>query len=253
MSRSRLWAGLGLLGLTAAGCIPFGWLHTGPNEPLPAPFVLRAGEQAALDRVLTAWDRQYADLKTLSCRFVRWQYDPVWGDGAKPRSVDEGSLQYAAPDRAAFRVEGANPEHWTCDATAVFELDHRRNRLFEHRLPPQLRGRPVGDGPLPTPLVFAASSKQLRQRYFLRISTPPGETGRVWLAVRPRFKHDAAYFTRAEMILDGPDVRLVAIQVHAPKGSRTVYRFEDIAADKPMDEALFRSALPAGWEKVVEP
>ena len=72
------------------------------------------------------------------------------------------------------------------------------------------------------------------------------------MEVRPRFKHDAAHFTRAEMILNGPDMRLAAIQVHAPNGYRTVYRFEELVVDKPIDGALFRPALPAGWAQVVE-
>jgi len=67
MSRRWAWTGLALLGLTAVGCLPFRWL-AGPGEPLPAPFVLRPDEQAELDRVLAAWDGQYAGLKTLSCR-----------------------------------------------------------------------------------------------------------------------------------------------------------------------------------------
>ena len=74
----------------------------------------------------------------------------------------------------------------------------------------------------------------------------------MWLEVRPRFKHDAAHFTRAEMMLDGPDMRLAALQVHAPNGSRTVYRFDELVVNKPIDGTVFRPALPAGWAKVVE-
>jgi len=48
------------------------------------------------------------------------------------------------------------------------------------------------------------------------------------------------------------DKRLAALQVHAPNGYRTVYRFEELVVDKPIDGALFRPALPAGWAQVVE-
>lgn len=236
--RCGLSLGIGVLALTA-GCMPFGWLDATPGEPLPAPFVLDAAEEAELSALFAAWDRQHAGLATLSCRFIRWQYDPIFSNKVGPSSIDEGSLKYAAPEKVAFRVTGGAPEHWTCDGKSVYGYDYQKRQLIQYDLPPQLRGRAIGHGPLPTPFVFAATSRQLRQRYYVRIVTPADDAKTVWLEFLPRFKRDAAIFQRAEMILEESKAQPLALQVHAPGGRRTVYAFQEIVCGEPIDAAAF--------------
>jgi len=90
ISRIGLWTTFGLLVAAGSGCT---WGQ--PRQtPLPAAFTLGEQEQAALDRVLQSRETKNADLKTLSCRLKRWEYDPVFGDPNKPKSTNQGELKY---------------------------------------------------------------------------------------------------------------------------------------------------------------
>lgn len=224
-----------------------------------APFALTPQEQAELDRVLSAWEQQGAKVKTFDSRFTRWQYDYVFSDKAL---VDEGEIKYAAPDKGAFQVFGDQPEHWICDGKSIFEYNFASKQLIEHKLPPELQGKEITNSPLP--FLFGSTAAALKQRYFLRLVTPPNVQGQVWLEARPRYQEDAQSFQRAEVILDAGNLLPSAIQTHEPNGkTRTVYRFEKprVNAGDPLrgldplnilQRNPFKPSLPRDWTKVVE-
>ena len=66
--------------------------------------------------------------------------------------------------------------------------------LTESPLPKELQGKDIVDGPLP--FLFGAKAEKLKQRYYLRIITPPDVQGQVWLEAWPRFLADARNFQR---------------------------------------------------------
>ena len=178
-----------------------------PPQPPKPPFTLTAQEQAELDRVLSLWEERNHSVKTFDCRFKRWTYDTVFGPANQAKFIDMGAIKYAAPDRGLFRVdstekdgkeapiEDARAEHWISDGKAIFIFNPTKKQLIEQRLPPELQGKAIANGPLP--FVFGAEAKKLKERYWIRVITPADVKDHVWLEAYPRYQQDAANFHHA--------------------------------------------------------
>jgi TIGR03009 family protein len=226
-----------------------------PARPAQAPFQLTPREQANLDWVLNTWQQRSAKVKTYKCSFTRWEYDPVFGDPNKP-AVDEGEVNYRSPDKGTFWVKKPKErqERWICDGKSMYQYDFRKKLLIQHKLPPELQGKAIVESPLP--FIFGAEAAKLRQRYFLKISTPPDVQGKqTWLEAYPRQQRDAANFRRAELILTNKNMTPYALQIDAPNGqNRTVYQFRDIVVNDPLDflKNPFHVLTPPFWKKIVE-
>lgn len=232
-----------------------------PGQAPAAPFTLSAEEQQRLDQVLAAWEQTNAQVKTFECRFTRKEYSPQFNsDPRAPRFEDLGVIKYAAPDRGLMRVDGQRQEQWICDGRSIFEYDYRQKRLVEHRLPAEMQGKAIADGPLP--FLFGSTAEKLRSRYHLRV-TQESAPAEIWLEAVPRYARDAANFRRAELILK--NMQPFAVQLYLPNGTdRTVYIFEDLRVNlgdrlDPLRrlgaglfrEDPFRAATPRGWQKIV--
>ena len=99
-------------------------------------------QQAALDRLLAAWEARNAAVTTWSCSFYKWEYN-AWSPADKGGerlafSESSGEIKYAAPDKGLFRVKeskqwngetrryeprvGEAGEHWVCNGTSIYEF-----------------------------------------------------------------------------------------------------------------------------------
>ncbi len=226
-------------------------------QPARAPFLLTPQQRTYLDWVLQAWEQQSSRVKTFECRFVRWEYDPVFGDADKPKTEDKGELKYAAPDRGSFEIKGDRPERWVCNGKSIFEYNYAKKQLIEHKLPPELQGKTISNGPLP--FLFGAKAAELKERYFMRVVTPADrrDKGEIWLEAYPRHQQDAANFRRAELILKTKDMEPYALQVYDPGGkNHTAYRFYDVVVNDPLQQFFkinpFLAPTPPFWKKIVE-
>lgn len=224
-------------------------------------------EEAQVDRILRLWEQRSAGIKTFECSFVRREWDPVFGPANAPRFVDIGAIKYAAPDKGEYVVEkalqdgkpvGIEPEraeHWICDGKSIFEYNTIKKQVIERRLPPELQGKAISDGPLP--FLFGAKAESLKQRYVIRITTPPNMQGQqTWLEAFPRFRANAADFRRAELILTNQDMTPFALQLEEPNGKkRTSYRFYEIVTNDPLrffKLSPFQPTTPFGWKRVLD-
>jgi TIGR03009 family protein len=245
--------------------------QAGPQQPAP----LSPEQQAALERLLAAWEARNAAVTTWSCTFHKWEYN-AWSpaDGGGERlafSESSGEIKYAAPDKGLFRVKestqwnpetrryekrtGDTGEHWVCNGTSIYEFRHSERQLRETRLPPEMQGKAISDGPLP--FVFGAKADTLKKRYFMRLITPPGVTDQIWLESLPRYQADAANFSKVELILQSRDLMPFAIQVFKPGGQdRDVYQFDPRTSliDKGLD--MFRDfskpVTPLGYKFILD-
>jgi TIGR03009 family protein len=239
----------------------------------PAP--LSPAETAALEQLLTAWERRNAAVRTWSCVFHKWEYN-AWSpaDAGGERlafSESTGELKYAAPDKGLYRVKeskqwspearryevrgGEAGEHWVCNGESIYEFRHTERQLRETKLPPEMRGKAISDGPLP--FVFGAQADTLKKRYWMRLITPPDVRDQVWLEALPRYQADAANFSKVELILQARDLMPFAIQIHKPGGQdRDVYQFDPRTnlIDKGLDmiRDFARPATPFGYTYVLE-
>jgi len=202
-------------------------------------------QRAALEQLLVGWEARNAKVATWSCTFYKWEYN-AWSpaDASGERlafSESTGEIKYAAPDKGLFRVKSSkqwNPEkrtydtrpsssgeHWVCNGTSIYEFRHSERQLRETKLPPEMRGRAISEGPLP--FVFGAKADTLKKRYSMRIITPSSVTDQIWLEALPKFQVDAANFSKVELILRATDLMPFAIQVFKPGGQdRDVYQFD---------------------------
>ena len=232
-----------------------------PRQPLPCPFSPPPAphEEANLDRVLLYWEQSSKSIKTFRCEFERLDYDPL-DPTRRPNEpkVDRGEIRYSAPDKALFRVKGGTGEQWVCDGKVVYEMDPVRRQMIVHKLPPELQGKAIAEGPVP--FLFGAKAAQLKQRYYLRIITPEARRQQeVWLEAWPRFPADAQNFKYAELILAIGNKTLMptAVQIHHPNGkNRMVYTLSSIEVNKTDFGGLFGNPFqpkaPRGWQTVVE-
>jgi TIGR03009 family protein len=251
-----------------------------PQQPPPPPFTLTPQEDAQLDRVLTAWEQKSKDIKTFDASFKRWEYDPVLaeydralaskqkGDPNAPVHVDQGILKYGTPDKGVFQVmwtespdgkqipiEPERADHWICDGKSVYQYIPGQRKLIEHKLPPEMQGKAIVDGPLP--FLFGADAQKLRQRYWIHIvPSPPNIPNVVCLEAFPRYQQDAANFRAATLMLNLPAMTPNALQILQPNGkSHTSYMFYDVVFN---DQLIFfkgnpfQAYTPRGWEKIVE-
>jgi len=202
-------------------------------------------QRAALEQLLVGWEARNAKVTTWSCTFYKWEYN-AWSpaDASGERlafSESTGEIKYAAPDKGLFRVKSSKQwnsekrtydtrpsnsgEHWVCNGTSIYEFRHSERQLRETKLPPEMRGRAISEGPLP--FVFGAKADTLKKRYSMRIITPPSVTDQIWLEALPKFQVDAANFSKVELILRATDLMPFAIQVFKPGGQdRDVYQFD---------------------------
>jgi TIGR03009 family protein len=214
-----------------------------PAAQQPAP--LSPEQQAALDQLLAAWETRNAAVRTWACTFRKWEYNawsPADANGERLAFAEStGELKYAAPDKGLFRVKetkqwspearryetrgGDTGEHWVCNGESIYEFRHSERQLRETKLPAEMRGKAISDGPLP--FVFGAKADTLKKRYWMRIVTPPDVRDQIWLESLPKFQADAANFSKVELILQARDLMPFAIQIYKPAGQdRDVYQFD---------------------------
>ncbi len=229
-------SGTGALGPISPGQAAQGPPIQGPPAQPAAPqvpFLLSRPELVALENLLTDWEKRNKEIHVLESRFFRWKYDAVFGNANQPPPADEGELKFAAPDKAWMYVKAKDPklsEQWLCDGKSVFHWDYTNSVVTEYIMPREMQGKGIGDGPLP--FVFGIEAQKLKQRYFMRIITPPNVQNEVWLEAYPKFQADAANYKKVEVILQiASDSRALfpyAIQIYSPNGKdRIVYQLQN--------------------------
>jgi TIGR03009 family protein len=242
-----------------------------PQQPTP----LSPEQQAALDQLLAAWETRNAAVRTWSCGFHKWEYNawsPADANGERLAFAESsGELKYAAPDKGLFRVKETKQwspenrryevrpsdtgEHWVCNGESIYEFRHTERQLRETKLPPDMRGMAISDGPLP--FVFGAKADTLKKRYWMRIVTPPDVRDQIWLEALPKEQADAANFSKVELILQARDLMPFAIQIYKPAGQdRDVYQFDPRTnlIDKGLDmiRDFAKPMTPFGYKYVLE-
>jgi TIGR03009 family protein len=227
------------------------------QQPLPPPFQLTAEEDQQVDRVLQAWEKRSAGVKTFECSFTRFQYNTVFAPANQPvvPVVDSGTIKYAAPDKGLYKVEGERAEQWICDGKSIYQYNYAEKKVIEYKIPPQVQGHAIVNTPLP--FLFGAKAQELKQRYWIRIITPPANRAQeTWLEAVPRVQQQAADFSKAELILTNQNMVPAALQLHSPNGQdRTAFKFDGIVMNDPMGWLKgdpFRANTPFGWTKIIE-
>lgn len=247
------------------------------GRPFPP---LSAEHQKYLDQILRYWEFSSSKIKRYRCDFTRLEYDPVFGPKKWYKTKSEGAIKYSTPDKGLFHVKkieyytspakpGEEPkylprpgdvdEKWICDGKTIFEFDHQNKRLIERQLPPEMQGKAIMDGPLP--FLFGAKAKEIKQRYWIRVITPPKVKDEYWLEAFPKTRQDAANFKKIEIIIAQKDFLPKAIQIfdrnYDPRTNqtRTVLEFKNREVNwlkinpKEWITNFYKPATPKGWTR----
>lgn len=230
---------------------------------------LDAEHQQYLDKILNFWEHTTSGVKRYRSEFQRWEYE---GQG-QLKTYSTGALKYQAPDKGMFKVEkmkhrgpaGANGEpvwvdqeqgfreHWICDGKSVFEFDHTNKQLKQRRLPAEMQGKQIAEGPLP--FLFGAKADQIKQRFWLRV-LPPKAQNQYWLEAIPKTQRDAANFRSLIIIIDGNDFLPDGMEMHHRGQAQTTFKFDKRETNwnklvKFWEREFYAPKTPSGWKKVM--
>ncbi len=259
-------------GVVPPGGAPAVQVPTAPQ----VPFVLDAKQQAEVDTLLKAWEQQSSQIQTFAAEFTKFEYDATWAkpsaDPNKPPDpihVCLGELKFAKPDKGLYRIThmdgkiAEEGEHWVCDGKAIYAKEYRTKTVKEYRLPPQLQGKAISDGPMP--FVFGVEAEKMKQRYWMRIITPEKVKGYVWLEAFPKHARDAENFRKLKVILTDKDLTPMALEVVKPNDIEDAFKVRDSYALREIKKNAmidrFRDFVtgnfvapptPFGWKRVVE-
>jgi TIGR03009 family protein len=218
-----------------------------PQQPSWIP--LDPKHEEWVNTVLQYWENRSNKIKALTCQFVRWEYDPVFGpklassdpkaaaipDPETAFTIARGEIKYQQPDKGKFQITslsryagppeepGDKPkyvaqdasfgEHWVSDGKNVFEFDSRNKRVIQRELPPEMQGKAIADGPLP--FLFGARAETIRARYWVR-GLPQSGNGKYWLEAVPKSRQDAQNFKAVTIVLDEKNYLPELLEVLAP-------------------------------------
>jgi TIGR03009 family protein len=262
----------------------------GPPEWFPLP----ADQQKYLDEVLKYWEFTAGKIQRFRSKFTRYDYDPTTFTlpSEFATSMSQGSIQFAAPDKGLFKVEkewnikvqqitgtdqravtvpemkDGKPqyaaqadvfEHWVCDGKSVFEFNSRQKQLIKRELPPEMQGKQIVEGPLP--FLFGAKAEEIKNRYWIRVKTPPPEPGHFHLEAFPKRQKDAADFRSIIIVIDEVKFLPTALMLYQPNRSVQRYLFSEREINWSIvlqqlnlfHQQFYAPKPPAGWQQVNEP
>ncbi len=246
---------------------PRGPRGVAPQRPQPVqpPFVLTPQQQAHVDSVLQAWERESAHIKRFQCEFDRFEIDGLAANPGKPAHVDRGEIKYEAPDKGMYLVkgelvggriiEGRRTEKWVSDGKSVFEYNYEKREVAEHPLPPEMQGKAIANGPMP--FLFGAKAKDLKARYWICLLRPNNDNEIILEAV-PKRREDAASYRVAWIILTGPTMQPTGLRLIDPNGKdETRFSFTNAKVNGNsflgvLEGNPFKGKTPLGWSKIVK-
>jgi TIGR03009 family protein len=236
-----------------------------PPQPVRPPFVLTPQQQAHVDAVLDAWERESAHIKRFQCEFDRFDIDGLSADPNIPAHVDAGEIKYESPDKGMYLVkgekvggriiEGRRTEKWVSDGKSVFEYNYEKREVTEHPLPKEMQGKAIANGPMP--FLFGAKAADLKARYWICLLRP-GNENEIILEAVPKRREDAASYRVAQIILTGATMQPTGLRLIDPNGKdETRFSFTNAKVNsKNVLEFLkgnpFKGNTPLGWSKIVK-
>ncbi len=236
----------------------------------PAWFPLEASQHKWVDQILAFWEQESSKVKTFECSFERFDYDPVFGPKDEAKTIAQGVIKYAQPDKGLYRVEKLfsyvgppkNPgersqyveqdatfgEHWVCDGKLIHSFEAQKKQVTVAALPPEMQGKGIVDGPLP--FMFGAKAQTIKARYWIRVLPETGN-GKFWLEAVPKSRQDVQNFKFIHIILDENTFLPETLFLFAPNfdpqknPSRTTHIFKNIKTD---NEKALKEKLQAGLD-----
>ncbi len=242
----------------------------------PKDFQLSEAQQRRIDAMLGHWEKKTSGIQTFSTVFGRWVYDPVFGPKNQAKTFSTGEIRYAAVDKGMIREDkvydydkakdkagekwpftesvDAIGEHWVCTGSSVFEYDHKQKNLNEIKLPPEMQGKAIAEGPLP--FMFGAKAEKIKKRYWIREIQKKNAEAPYQLEFLPKRRGET--YARVRISLDAKEFLPTEMVLYDLNNmGRSSYAFKDMTANSPKHKVgaflnrFIAPKVPRGWDLVV--
>jgi TIGR03009 family protein len=201
-----------------------------------------------LEKILKDWELVTSQFKTMAGEFSRFKYDITF----EVEKRAEGKFTYEAPDKGYYHLWGTkidsdavsqklgkdgktpfelksdDPDHWVCNGKKVIKIDDKAKKFEEVAIPPENQGQNIIDGPLP--FLFGMKAEKAKLRYKLSLKKSDGKE--IWLGVIPRWRDDAANWTKATVIIEAKTFKPRAVKLLDPTGSESVHVFRNVVINE---------------------
>ena len=204
---------------------------------MPPGFPLDQAHQQYVDQLLKVWENRSAKIKRYQFSFERYIYDESlcrWRDPVNKRlaacTTARGTVRYEAPDKGMYEVNRAwkfkglkdvknqlgqlvkeadyeeiktennklQKEKWVCDGNSIFEYIYEEKRIYETKLPPEMRGTGLKNSPLP--FMFGVKADEVKDRFWVKVR--PQKNDQIFvLEVYPKRMEDRQNYSKIDLIL----------------------------------------------------
>ena len=227
-----------LLCTCVAGCLPSiklpSMLPPDMAEIMAAPFELDDSAQTKLDHVLAERQRLTGHIEAFSCKFVVYEYDPVFGPRNGPASVKRGEFKRMPSGEMQATLHGKSDEKYVWDSKSRLKIISPGNdtRVLDYSSEKQGIRFSELSGPGAIAALLGSDPETVRARFYIRVSTPPDVKDQIWLEAFPKTQADAGWFTKVDLILNPKDMLPIGFQIPGKsQGRRTSYVIEDFVLD----------------------
>jgi len=239
-------------------------------QTVNAPFQLNPAQKAEVDRVLKRWEETSKNHKRIVIEFNRFEIKPAFAPPGSPNTpihVDQGKADFTADGKWLWTirgewvgskvVEGQRAEKMVFDGESIYEFNYAEKVVNQHILGEGVKGEEMVRAMLP--FLFGTEIRELKERYFIRLSKAPKE-GQICIDAWPRFLDEARNYKSARMILDWAEMQPTGLRLTLPNGTDS-YSYEFTKVDINPKNFLdplnvisnpFEVRVPSGWKTHVE-
>jgi len=175
--------------------------------------------------------KHYQATQSFSAKFT----ETITRVGAPPQER-QGTVYYRKPGRIRFDFTSPQAETLVSDGTTFYDYDSGLNQVMETPLKSVLKTRSAA--------AFLMGAGDL-EREFDAAPGPASADNLQTIQLTPKGGGD-----RIDLGMDQTNFNIVTLQLNDALGNVTVFHFDDIRINVPLEEALFAFKVPAGADVV---
>ena len=190
-----------------------------------------AAEATNLKTLMARLQRHYQETESFGASFKQ----TITRVGAPPKDRD-GTVYYERPGRIRFEFSDPQPETIVSDGVLLHDYDPGLNQVMETPLKNVLKTRSAA--------AFLMGAGDLEREF----NAAPGLASADNLQtvqLTPKGGGD-----RIDLGMDQANFNIVSLQLNDALGNVTLFHFDDIRINVPLEEALFAFKVPAGADIV---
>ena len=236
--------------------------------PPPASYNPTEEELQHLDEFLARWEEFGRGIKRVSCDVHMREFDGVLQQNSKtPVAHTWGQFRFITPNQFMYHIKGefvyseAKPDgewkpgqnEWmiVLNSKEFLQYDFKNKKVVVFPVVSEEQDMDLTMDNGQFPLFFVAKANVLKNRFYLRITTPAAkQKTQVWIEAFPRYARDAQQFQSITFILGLKDLQPTYMRKIGVNGkSKTDLTFENVQVNKGLWK--IEGSIEKGWTKEV--